>query len=83
MVGLSVVDIKNFMAGILTGNLFDKFYSLSFHAVVGIVLASTIVIIPLEYNNILQFLAGILFGAAGFIIAYLSDKMDLKVKSEG
>lgn len=26
MVGLSVVDIKNFMAGILTGNLFDKFY---------------------------------------------------------
>ena len=62
--------------------LFDKFYSLSFHAVVGIVLASTIVIIPLEYNNILQLLAGILFGAAGFIIAYLSDKMDLKVKSE-
>lgn len=62
--------------------LFDKFYSLSFHAVVGIVLASTIVIIPLKYNNILQFLAGILFGASGFIIAYLSDKMDLKVKSE-
>ncbi len=63
--------------------LFDKFYSFSFHAVLGIVLASTIVIIPLEYDNILQFLAGILFGAAGFIIAYLSDKMDLKVKSEG
>lgn len=62
--------------------LFDKFYSFSFHAVLGIVLASTIVIIPLEYDNILQFLAGILFGAAGFIIAYLSDKMDLKVKSE-
>lgn len=62
--------------------LFEKFYSLSYHAVVGIVLASTIVIIPLEYNNILQFLAGILFGAAGFIIASLSDKMDLKVKTE-
>ncbi len=62
--------------------LFEKFYSLSYHGVVGIVLASTIVIIPLEYNNILQFLAGILFGAAGFIIASLSDKMDLKVKSE-
>lgn len=26
MVGLSVVDIKHFMAGILTGHLFDKFY---------------------------------------------------------
>ncbi len=26
MIGLSVVDVKNFMAGILTGNLFDKFY---------------------------------------------------------
>ncbi len=62
--------------------LFDKFYSFSFHAVLGIVLASTVVIIPLDYNNVLQLLAGILFGGAGFIIAYLSDKMDLKVKSE-
>ena len=62
--------------------LFDKFYSYSYHAVVGIVLASTVVIIPLEYNSMIQFAAGILFGAAGFIIAYLSDKMDLKVKSE-
>lgn len=61
---------------------FEKFYSLSYHAVVGIVLASTIVIIPLEYNNVLQLLAGILCGGAGFIIASLSDKMDLKVKTE-
>lgn len=61
---------------------FDKFYSLSFHAVLGIVLASTVVIIPLDYNNVLQLIAGILFGGAGFIIAYLSDKMDLKIKSE-
>lgn len=62
--------------------LFDKFYSLSYHAVVGIVLASTVVIIPLQYNNILQLLAGLLCGGAGFIIASLSEKMDLKVKSE-
>ena len=26
MIGLSVLDIKNFMAGILTGTMFDKFY---------------------------------------------------------
>lgn len=64
----------------LVNYFFEKYYSYAFHAVVGIVLASTVVIIPLHYNNILQFLAGILFGAAGFIIAYLSDKMDLKVK---
>lgn len=64
----------------LVNYLFEKYYSYAFHAVLGIVLASTIVIIPLQYNNILQFLAGILFGASGFIIAYLSDKMDLKVK---
>lgn len=62
--------------------LFERFYSYSYHAVVGIVVASTVVIIPLEYNNVLQFLAGILFGAAGFVIAYLSDKMDLKVKTD-
>ncbi len=78
---LGMIGTAALMARLVT-YLFEKFYSLSFHAVVGIVLASTIVIIPLEYNNILQFLAGILFGAAGFIIASLSDKMDLKVKSE-
>ena len=78
---LGMLGTAALMARLVT-YFFEKFYSLSFHAVVGIVLASTIVIIPLEYNNILQFLAGILFGAAGFIIAYLSDKMDLKVKSE-
>ena len=26
MIGLSILDIKNFMAGILTGTMFDKFY---------------------------------------------------------
>ena len=26
MIGLSIVDIKTFMAGILTGNMFEKFY---------------------------------------------------------
>ncbi len=26
MIGLSILDIKNFMAGMLTGNMFDKFY---------------------------------------------------------
>lgn len=26
MIGLSIQDIKNFMAGMLTGNMFDKFY---------------------------------------------------------
>ena len=66
----------------LVTHLFEKYYSYSFHAVVGIVLASTVAIIPLQYNNILQFLAGIIFGISGFIIAYLSDKMDLKVKTE-
>ena len=29
MIGLSVVDIKNFMAGMLTGNMFDKFLTAS------------------------------------------------------
>ena len=26
MIGLSILDIKNFMAGILNGTMFDKFY---------------------------------------------------------
>ena len=35
-----------------------------------------------KFGYFAYFIAGILFGGAGFIIAYLSDKMDLKVKSE-
>ena len=59
---------------------FNKKESIAYHAVVGIVAASTLMIIPLEYESIVQLPIGILFGAVGYVIAFISEKMDLKVK---
>ncbi len=59
---------------------FNKKESIAYHAVVGIVAASTLMIIPLEYESIVQLPIGILFGAVGYVIAFISEKLDLKVK---
>ena len=60
--------------------LFTKKESVAYHAVVGIVVASTLMIIPLEYESMVQLPIGILFGAVGYVIAFISEKLDLKVK---
>ena len=60
--------------------LFTKKESVAYHAVVGIVVASTLMIIPLEYESMVQLPIGILFGAVGYVVAFISEKLDLKVK---
>ncbi len=60
---------------------FKKKASLAYHAVAGIVAASTLMIIPLYYESMIQILIGILLGAVGYLVAYISEKMDLKVKT--
>ena len=61
---------------------FNKKESVAYHAVVGIVVASTLMIVPLEYESIVQLPIGILFGAVGYVVAFISEKLDLKVKEE-
>lgn len=61
---------------------FKKKESVAYHAVVGIVVASTLMIVPLEYESIVQLPIGILFGAVGYVVAFISEKLDLKVKEE-
>jgi putative membrane protein len=58
----------------LINRMFKNHYSLAFHGIIGIVLASTAVIVPLKYTSFQEFIIGILSAAAGFFITYIMDK---------
>ncbi|MCI9122439.1 MAG: DUF368 domain-containing protein [Oscillibacter sp.] len=55
---------------------FRRFYSVAFHGIFGFVLASTAVIIPLEYAGIGEIALSALCCGAGFLLAYFLAKMD-------
>ena len=74
--GLGMV-MTALVLGRLINHLFLTRYSLASHAVVGIVLASTLAIIPIQYGGVLQFVICVLCCAAGIACAYLMDKFDI------
>lgn len=53
----------------LVNYLFEKHFSIAFHAVVGVVLASTFVIVPTEYLTVSCFTAGV-------IVAWLFSRLE-------
>ncbi len=63
--------------------LFDKHYSIAFHAIVGIVIAATTMIIPNEIEAIkVNPLADIICLACGIVAALLLDKFNSKFEKE-
>lgn len=68
--------------GRLINHLFLTKYSMASHAVAGIVLASTLAIIPLEYSGIPQIIVCVLCSAAGAVCAYLMDKFEITGSDE-
>ena len=60
----------------LINSLFENYYSLAFHAILGVVIAATIMIIPFEsfFISINSCLTNIFFLASGIFIALLLDK---------
>lgn len=59
--------------------LFKKHYAVAFHIVLGFVLASTIMIIPKQYQGIVEIiLCGVCF-AAGFVLAWIMDRAGKKI----
>ena len=69
--------------------LFDKYYSLAFHAIVGIVLAATIMIVPLEslfsaFQNgaFREILTDVLCIGIGAVAALLLDDFNHKVSTK-
>lgn len=63
--------------------LFDHFYSTAFHGIIGIVIAATVMIIPVSgFTNARTAVVNILCIAAGIVTALFLDKFNSNVKVE-
>lgn len=60
--------------------LFQKYYTFAFHTILGIVIASTVVIIPLDFVSLGDTLLRIIIFAVGFIIAWAMDAFGPKME---
>ncbi len=56
--------------------VFDHYFSISFHGVLGIVLASTLLIIPTTYTGLGELLLCALSAIGGFAIAWMMVRLD-------
>ena len=63
--------------------LFDRFYSLAFHAIIGIVIAATVMIIPYASFavSVGQCLVNLACLAVGTVAALLLDRFNMSVKA--
>lgn len=59
----------------IVSRLFDRRYSLAYHAVLGIVLASTLIIVPLHYASGAELAWGLGCGVLGAVLAYFGGKL--------
>ena len=64
--------------------LFDHFYSIAFHGIIGIVIAATVMIIPFSSftASVSQCLVNVICIACGIVIALLLDKFNQSVETE-
>ena len=72
--GLAILLLARFMSWI-----FRTHYSIAFHGILGIVLASTVVIIPTEYAGG-EALLSILCCGGGFLLAWLMARLDRRIQ---
>lgn len=62
----------------LVSTLFDRHYAIAYHAVLGIVLASTLAIVPVNFASAGELAWGIGSAAGGAVIAYFGGKIQPK-----
>ena len=64
--------------------LFEKYYSLAFHAIIGIVIAATVMIIPFDSFavSISSGLINVFFIAGGVLVASLLDKFNRNITTD-
>ena len=60
----------------LVNHLFNRHYAHAYHAVLGVVLASTLAILPIEYGSVRAVLLSLLCFGAGFAVAWLLARLD-------
>ena len=58
----------------LINYLFETHYSLAYHFVIGLMLASTVVIVPVHYESVNQVLLSAAAAAVGFLAAWAMEK---------
>lgn len=61
--------------------LFKKHYAVAFHMVLGFVLASTVVIIPMQYTNITEIIICAICFVSGFAVAWLMDRAGKRINA--
>ena len=64
----------------LVNYLFKKYYTTAYHAIIGIVLASTVVIIPLHYTGWMQIAVSAACAACGFFCALKMEAYGQKIQ---
>ena len=73
--GLAIILLARLMSWFLRTH-----YSVAFHGILGIVLASTLVIIPMEYKGGVV-LTSILCCGGGNLLGYLLAKLDRRIQT--
>ena len=76
--GLSVALLAR-----LVSWFFRRHYALAFHGILGFVLASTLVIIPVSYTGLGEILLSALCACGGFALAFLLDRLDRTLQGGG
>ena len=61
---------------------FRRHYSIAFHGIFGIVLASTLVIIPTSYTGVGEIMLSILCCIGGFLLAFFMARLDRRIQEE-
>ena len=62
---------------------FRKHYSIAFHGIFGIVLASTLVIIPTRYVGAWEIVLSAVCCIGGFLLAYFMARLDRRIQENG
>ena len=66
----------------IVSRLFDTHYSIAYHAVIGIVLASTIIIIPTDFASTAEMVWGVACAILGAVLAYFGSKLQPQEDAE-
>lgn len=62
---------------------FRRYYSVAFHGIFGIVLASTLVIIPTVYSGVGEIVCSVLCCMGGFLLAFFLARLDRRIQENG
>ncbi len=75
--GLTAASLARFVTW-----LFRRFHSVTFHGILGIVLASTAAIVPTEYPSAHETVCSALCFAGGFCLAFFLERLDRRLRTE-